>query len=304
MKTISLKWVLMILLSVFVLSCKKDSETPVASSGSGTGSGSGSGGGSGGGSTSSATARYTQNATLEDYTGLNCGYCPGAHTYLQKAGTAYGAKVIPMEIHGTAYESPGSPFIYAPADNLASTFSVGGFPSIRLNRTIDLGYGGDPTPDIKSYVTAATSSAISSTVGLAINSSLSGAVLSITVKSRFSNATSGSKLVVYVLENGVAGNQSSYFNNNSSSPYYQQGGTLTYLHDGVLRISASALLGDAIQTQAAAAEYSKTYTVAVPAGWNSSNLSIAAMVVTSANKLINAQQAKVGQVQDFQILAP
>jgi len=297
MKMISCKWVLIVLLSVFVLSCKKDSDTPVASSG-------GSGSGSGSGSTSSATARYTQNATLEDYTGLNCGWCPGAHNYLVKAETAFGAKVIPMEIHGTSYESAGSPFIYAPADNLASTFSVTGFPTIRLNRTIDLDYGGDPTSDIKSYVTAATSSAISSTVGLAINSSLSGAVLSITVKSRFSNATSGSKLVVYVLENGVAGNQSSYFNTVSSSPYYQQGGTLTYLHDGVLRISATTLLGDAIQAQSAAAEYSKTYTVTVPAKWNSSNLSIAAMVVTSANELINAQQAKVGQVQDFQILAP
>jgi len=39
MKTISYKWVLIVLLSVFVLSCKKDSETPIASSGSANGSG-------------------------------------------------------------------------------------------------------------------------------------------------------------------------------------------------------------------------------------------------------------------------
>ena len=41
MKTISYKWVLIVLLSVFVLSCKKDSETPIASSNSANGSGSG-----------------------------------------------------------------------------------------------------------------------------------------------------------------------------------------------------------------------------------------------------------------------
>lgn len=303
MKIINCKWVLMVLLSVFVLSCKKDSETPVASSSNGSDSGNGNGSGNGS-SKSSATARYTQNATLEDYTGLDCGYCPGAHTYLQKAETAYGAKVIPMEIHGTSYESAGSPFIYAPADNLASTFGVTGFPAIRLNRTISVNYGDDPTSDVKPYVTPSSISTISSTVGLGISSNLSGSVLSITVKSRFSNATSGGKLVVYVLENGVAGNQHSYFDADPKSPFYRQGSILTYKHDGVLRTSATAILGDAIPSQVAAAEYSKTYTVTVPGTWNSSNLSIAAMVVTSANKLINAQQAKVGQVQDFQILAP
>ena len=50
----------MILLSVFVLSCKKDSETPVASSGNGSGSGSGSGGSGSGGGAITGTGSFTK----------------------------------------------------------------------------------------------------------------------------------------------------------------------------------------------------------------------------------------------------
>jgi len=101
MKIINHKWVLMILLSVFVLSCKKDSETPIASSNSANGSGGG-GGGSGSGSISKTTApegtalgnaaynftgtdvmtgnSFTLNSTLGKYTiidvwGINCPNC-------------------------------------------------------------------------------------------------------------------------------------------------------------------------------------------------------------------------------------
>lgn len=298
MKTVDFKWMLIVLLSVFVLSCKKDSEiaspspNPVLQLGEGT--------------TSTLTARYTKNVTLEDYTGLNCGFCPRARTYLQKAETAYGAKVIGIEVHGTGYEDHGSPFTYSQADDLGTSLgaTAAGYPAVRIDRTITANNGGDPVPEIKPYITSSSSSAVSSTVGLGIASNLSGSVLSITVKSRFSNATSGSKLVVYVLEDGVAGNQHSYFNTDPASPYYNQGDILTYKHDGVLRTSATAVLGDAIVDQATAAEYTKTYSVTVPANWNSSNLSIVAMVVQANNKLLNAQQAKVGEIKQFDILVP
>lgn len=299
MRAINQRWILIVVLSVLLFSCKKDSES---SAGSGSGSGSGSGGGnSGSGSNSSTTtARYMQNATVEDYTGLNCGYCPRAHTYLEKAKTTYGDKVVGIEIHGTAYEDQGSTFTYKPADNLGTVMQVTGFPTVHINRTINSSTV-DPTSEIGPHITG---SSVSSTVGLLISSNLSGSNLSITVKSRFSTATTGSKLVVYVLESGVDGNQHSYYNDDSTSPYYRQGAILTYKHDGVLRTSASNILGDGIPSQTAGSEYVRTYAVTLNPSWNTSNLSIAAMVVQSDNTLINAQQANVGQTKDFQILVP
>lgn len=94
MKKVNYKWMLIVLLSVFVLSCKKDAETSV-SSGSGSSSG-------GGGSTSKTTApvgtsvgnaaygftgtdvmtgkSFALSSTLGKYTiidvwGINCGNC-------------------------------------------------------------------------------------------------------------------------------------------------------------------------------------------------------------------------------------
>ena len=71
-----------------------------------------------------------------------------------------------------------------------------------------------------------------------------------------------------------------------------------------MRTSATDVFGDVIPDQVAAAEYSKTYTVAIPAGWNSNKLSIAAMVVKANKDLLNAQQATVGSTKDFEILIP
>ena len=295
MKTIICKGIVGVLVSILVLSCKKDNTTTTSSSSSGSAD-------SGGSTSSTVTARYTQNATLEDYTASWCGWCPRAKTYTDAAVAQYGANVIPMEFHNTDALTPvGEP-------TLETAFSVTGYPSQYLNRNIPYNAS---LSQIAPLVTATSS--VSSTVGLAINSSLNGTSLSITVKSRFAQAVSGAKLVVYVLENGIVASHANDYSgssaySNSSNPLYvwymDPNPIPNYINDHVVRTSASAILGDAIPTQAGASEYDKVYTVSVPATWNSSNLSIVAMVVQANNNLLNAQQAKVGQVQNFQILVP
>lgn len=280
--------------STLLFSCKKDDDSSENSNSS-----------SSGGNTSTTpdvttTARYVQNVILEDYTGLNCGYCPGAHNYLVKAKTAYGDNVIDVEIHPSAYEAPNSIFLYKPSDAILGVFSINGFPAIRLNRTTSVSYGANPTNDLKSVLKTTSGAALSSTLGLSITSTISGSNLNITVKSRFSKATSSVKLVLYVLESGLVGDQHSYFNADSNSPYYGQGQVLKYSHDGVLKVSASDILGDNLPAQEAGSEYTKTYKVVLGSTWNKANLSIAAMLVDSSNKALNALQADAGKAKSFQ----
>jgi len=294
MKMISCKWVLMVLLSVFVLSCKKDNETSSASYGTGSVTNTNGGGGVTG-TTSSATARYTQNCTIETLTALWCYACPAAKTNIDAAVAAYSGKgVFPMEFHpDQSFFAQDDLLGWSGTYILSQTFPfVGGWPTIHLNRGIIYNWS---SSEIAPLITTSSTSAVSSTIGLAINSNLNGDKLSVTVKSRFSNAANGYKLVVYVLESGIVATHKMEDGSENAN----------YVNDNVVRVSAtSSVLGDAIPSQAAAAEYAKTYTVTVPATWNSSNLSVVAMVVNSANKLINAQRAKVGQAQDFQILVP
>lgn len=286
-------FIIIAVFSIFLFSCKKDDDSLENSNSSG-----------GDNSTTTdvtTTARYVQNAILEDYTGLNCGYCPGAHNYLVKAKTAYGDNVIDVEIHPSAYEAPNSIFLYKPSDAILTVFNINGFPNIRLNRTTTVSYGANPTNDLKSVLKTSSGAALSSTLGLSIASTINGSNLDITIKSRFSKATSNVKLVVYVLESGLTGDQHSYFNADSSSPYYGQGQILKYSHDGVLKASASDILGDNLPAQEAASEYTKTYKVALGSTWNKANLSIVAMLVDSSNKALNALQADAGKVKNFQL---
>lgn len=167
-----------------------------------------------------------------------------------------------------------------------------------------------------SLITTPSTPAISSTVGLAISSSLNSSktALSIVVKCRSAQAISGTKFVVYVLENGVISplhinsfSGDATFGNPSGILYplfTAPNPILNYVNNNVVRASVTNLFGDPIPDQVAAFEYTKTYTVNLTPTWNSNNLSIVFMAVRFDNSLRNAQAAAVGQLQDFQIIVP
>lgn len=309
MKTIGFKGTFMIAVIMCALSCQKDdSSSDTNTNGGGSGSSSGSST-----STSSSTAQYTQNSTLETYTALWCHSCPQADDNTKQLINTYGSRLIPISIHNPAFGSSNPDVLSFPNDATLTTFvnkfltpRSGGLPTQILNRT------GDMSGAISSNQVAALLTKPSS-VGLAISSKLEGQTLAITVKYRFAKAMSGAKLAVYVLEDGIVlahTNLDGSTNNN-------------YVNDNVLRAFVTDPLGNVIPANTAAAQYDTTFKVnvlsqpiphpvadtsfpsqtATPA-WATKNLKIVAMVVDSKNSVLNAQQAKVGQTQDFQIVTP
>lgn len=280
-----------------IYSCKKDdtdTDTPGSNNTSGTGFAVS--------VTFPASTRFAQKCTLEDYTTLPCGGCVMAKTHTEAAITAYGSSVVPMEFH-TGVSSggiDGSPLKFADIDILQNTFSVPSFmPQQFLNRNILYTQN---IAQIAPLITTAAS-AISSTVGLAISSSLNGTNLYITIKSRFAQAIKDSKLVVYILESGIVTKHANDYNTVQGNPWYNAGAPITnYINDHVVRASVSNALGDPIPNQTAIAEYNNLYNLTIPPNWNKSKLSIATMLVTSNNSLLNAQQAEVGHYQDFETM--
>lgn len=300
------KAALLIILALFVFSCGKESDTVTSSKSSGGTSSDSDSDGLGGGSSTVVTSnmRFTQNATLETHTETGCPSCPGADAYAEQMVTKYGERLIPISYHYDFYWVQSGIIInpvkfypdwernYNNGTALANAFNIRGYPTQYLNRKQAL--GDDKIAAVLNTVSGATSS----TVGLAIKANIDGSNLSITVKSRFAQAISGLKLVVFVLEDGIIGDHSG-----------PNGLIKNYVNNHVMRDNASELLGDVIPSQSGPSEYSKTYKMPIMLEadnspnryWNKDKLSVVAMITKSDDTLLNVRKAKIGENQDFEI---
>ncbi len=279
-KEIDFKKVLILSLSVFAVSCSKNNDNfatnPEASVASAN--------------TSAIATKYVQNCTLETYTATWCGYCPRAESATDDAVNALGDRVVPIGFHDQ------DELNFPNESVLLNTFGISGLPTQLMNRRV--GYNG--ISQLKKFTSTP------SNFGLAINSSFNGSTLSLGVKAHFSQATTGGRIVVYILENGIVAAQHNYYSRemggDPSSPWYNYPATITdFVHDHVARMSVTNPLGDPIPSQGANSEYVKNWSIPIPAGHNQKDLNIVAMLVKSDNTLLNVQQAGFGQNKDFQI---
>ena len=235
------------------------------------------------------TVAYTQKPLVEDYTGAWCGWCPRiAHSIeLVEAETD---NVVPVAVHN------GDTMAYEFESQLRSYFGVDGFPTGKINRTIDWTY---PENDNTAQVTALAGNG--SDVGLAISSTRTGNSLSIDVSAKFSlTHTEPLKLVVCLVEDGLHEDQHNY------TSFYGGVSTITNMeHNHVLRKIYTNLLGDAIPS--ADTEMGDTYThnfsVTIPTvsqSTASNKLQLVAFVVNGNTKtVLNAQKAYVDTTQNF-----
>ena len=103
----------------------------------------------------------------------------------------------------------------------------------------------------------------------------------------FGQTMSGSKLVIFLLENGLVLNQANYY----PEYYGGQNPVPNFIHNHVLRHSFTNVLGDVIPAGEAVANntYRTKIDYTVPSGdvGNPNNLEIVAMLVASDNSIIN-----------------
>ena len=231
-----------------------------------------------------APGTFAKNAVIEDFTGTWCGWCPRV-SYAIEQVEAQSDRVFAIAAHS------GDNMENSYSSTLVSQFNPGGsYPTAVINRDAEWTY---PEP---SNVAQATNLAMGTTsTGLSLNSMLVGNQLKVYVSSAFAQNTTGAKLVVLVLEDGIVasqGNYTSYYGGVDPIPQFE--------HNHTLRHSMTNVLGDAIANTSANSKNEHIFDIAVPALVNDrSKMTIVAMIVGSDNKVLNATGAHVGVDKDY-----
>jgi hypothetical protein len=232
-----------------------------------------------------APATFARNAVIEDFTGTWCGWCPRVSYGIEQVEAA-SDRVFAIAAHS------GDNMENSYSSALVSQFNPGGsYPTAVINRDAVWTY---PEPD---NVAQATNLATGTTsTGLSLNSMLVGNQLKVYVSSAFAQSTTGAKLVVLVLEDGIVasqGNYTSYYGGVDPIPQFE--------HHHTLRHSMTNVLGDAIANTAANSKNQHVFDIPVPSLVNDrSKMTLVAMIVGSDNKVLNATGAHVGTDKDYE----
>lgn len=268
-------------------------------------------------STEVLPSQYTQKVLFEDYTGTWCGWCPRMNTIVHYL-TEYSDRIIPIAIHTQG--SPQDPWLYEYALEMQSpdNYNAGAAPAGQINRTHSF------NPFSQQYPCPTTASVYYPQLdeylnrvpplGLAINSSLSGNSLNITVKVGFAtDNVPGARLVVTLLEDNLIHPQYNYYSgqNVTCDPEYDYSNMPQpipgFRHDHVLLKSYTDIYGDIIPEDQISdgSTWMWNQTVSLPSNvTNSQNLTIVAFVLGNGDQIsnreaINVQSAPVNTNQDF-----
>lgn len=76
----------------------------------------------------------TRKVLMEDYTGMQCGWCPEGTVILEELHSTDPEYCLPVAIHGGSFEYAGSPLRSKFADDMFAAFSITSFPSGGINR--------------------------------------------------------------------------------------------------------------------------------------------------------------------------
>jgi hypothetical protein len=169
-------------------------------------------------------------------------------------------------------------------------YNITGFPTAYIDRADTWTY---PEPNNVSQALDAAEGTVD--VGLAIESSLTGSTLDITIYQGFLQNMTNVKLLVFVLEDGIIANQSNY------TSYYGGASTITdFEHNGVLRYVATDIMGDTTTSTIGIHEQSFSVNLSSQGVQDPTKTGVLAMLVDdSARVLYNAQYAVANESKAF-----
>jgi hypothetical protein len=237
---------------------------------------------------------FTQKILVEDATGAWCQYCPRV-AYALEEYKATNPNCISVGIHGGSGTDPYK-FRYYSSYN--SRFGITAYPSAILNRSREWG-------ELSSELDQALRAW--APLGLAINSSVNGNDITGTVKVKFNVTTDKPmKYVIALVENGLVYPQVNYY-----APQYGPNPISNFVHNGVLRKTATDLFGDPISVDAQVKgnileiPFQMTLTGNTATGTFTAvaaNSAIIAFVVDGSVQGLgtyNVQYAPLGSIKDF-----
>ncbi|RXR24128.1 Omp28-related outer membrane protein [Flavobacterium stagni] len=231
-----------------------------------------------------------KNVLIEDYTGTWCGNCTRVAWAIEEA-KAVSDKVVSVAIH-----NGNDPYHYAdiaPLKNLILPTSQLALPVSRLNRMIVWSF-----PETSNVQQALDLTGNNTTIGLAMNSTVSNGNINLDVKVKCLDNYEGLKLVVYLLEDKLYYNQRNYY----SDLYGGVNPIPNFEHNHVLRASLTDITGEAITGTVNGATVTRNFSVPVPANIaNPANISFVAFLTKASDNIaINARAAHANENQSFQ----
>lgn len=233
-------------------------------------------------------SQFVHRVLVEEYSGTWCGNCPRIlyGTELLKQQTD---KEVSVQIHLFGND----PFITSHGNTLAEEQNINGVPMGRINRTLT--WSAPQYLNVSQVINEIESS---SAVGLAINSSVTSGVVSMSVDLGFGNTALQTKLVVYVVEDNLFHSQSNY----SSNLYGGSSVIQNFEYDGVLRSIVTPISGEPIVVSGEI--ITKNYSFNVPSNVsNPNNVKLVAFLIdTTNNSVLNVRQASLGETQILESL--
>lgn len=237
---------------------------------------------------------YTAKVLYHRFTSTGCTYCPHTDLVMKKVEEKY-KNLIEVAIHGNL-DKVADPFAYSKIKEFGNE---AGYPALWFD--YDKKIGAELYSVIEGETIAKELSATKRSLGLAVNYDLTNN--KVTVKVGYDKASPNSKLVVFLVEDGLIADQLNEDNDNPDSPAKGKGNPIkNYVHDRVLRYSLTSTRGDAIpDAEVKGNQYLREFdlTKAKASVKDINKTRIVAYVLDSTGKVANAQIAKVNVNQDF-----
>ena len=228
-------------------------------------------------------ASFSKKAVVEDFTGTWCGYCPRV-SYAASLVEEQTDKVFVVGVHN------GDQMANSFGSALEDMYNITGFPTAYIDRADTWTY---PEPNNVSQVLDAAEGTVD--VGLAIESSLTGSTLEMTISTGFLENKTDVRLIVFVLEDGIIANQTNY------TSYYGGASTITdFEHNGVLRYVATDIMGDTTTSTIGIHEQSFSVNLSSQGVQDSTKTGVLAMLVDNTSRILyNAQYAAANESKAF-----
>lgn len=207
-----------------------------------------------------STTPSNRNVLLEEYTGVNCQYCPDGHKRANQLKAAYPDRVCIINIHQGGYANNTYTTIFG--DALANQTGLDGYPSGTINRHV---FSGTHTAlDRGQWESRANQiMAMSSPVNIAAEATYDWATSVVTIRVQLyytaDQTVSSNMLNVAILQDSVLGSQTGGSTYNPA----QMVGT-QYRHMHMLRHLITGQWGEEITTISAGTLVERVFTYEIP----------------------------------------
>lgn len=242
-----------------------------------------------------STSPANKNVVLEEFTGVNCGYCPDGHRIANQIAAANPGRVFVLNIHQGGYAGNNPNYKTSFGDAIANQTGLTGYPAGTINRHV---FSGTVTSLSRNNWSNASNQILaqSSPVNVAAKASINFETREIIVDVEAYYTANGTgttnKLNVAILQNDIIGPQAG-----SSLNPSQVVGT-QYRHMHMLRHFITGQWGEDITTLAEGSFIEQQYTYTAPAHINNvelvlEDLEIVVFISEGRQEIITAAKAEV-----------